>query len=159
MGDDPIAQINIAQVNKDRLRLTSSFEPRGLTPLGHQGQGDRPLGRLRPGRIDFFERPRGGDHFDCNEERRHVDRVLRRSSSTDRWEFEWKGENFDRLLSVYVRYGSAANAIDENRKDFSRVAWGRRRENRRVFHSGGSQREEQREQISGRSTLTSLPVG
>lgn len=37
---------------------------------------------------------------------------------------EWKGENFDRLLSVYVRYGRAANAIDENRKDFHRVEWG-----------------------------------
>jgi hypothetical protein len=52
MGDDPIAQVNIAQVNKDRLRLTSSFGPRGLTPLCRQGQGDRPWGRLRPGRID-----------------------------------------------------------------------------------------------------------
>lgn len=37
---------------------------------------------------------------------------------------EWKGDNFDRLLSVYVRYGRAANAIDENRKDFHRVEWG-----------------------------------
>ena len=37
---------------------------------------------------------------------------------------EWKGDNFDRLLSVYVRYGRAANAIDENRKDFQRVGWG-----------------------------------
>jgi hypothetical protein len=25
------------------------------------------------GHLDFFERPRGGDHFDCDEERRHVD--------------------------------------------------------------------------------------
>ncbi|QOZ33260.1 DUF2235 domain-containing protein [Bradyrhizobium sp. CCBAU 53421] len=37
---------------------------------------------------------------------------------------EWKDENFDRLLSVYVRFGRAANAIDENRKDFQRVPWG-----------------------------------
>jgi uncharacterized protein (DUF2235 family) len=37
---------------------------------------------------------------------------------------EWKDDNFDRLLSVYVRYGRAANAIDENRKDFHRVEWG-----------------------------------
>jgi uncharacterized protein (DUF2235 family) len=37
---------------------------------------------------------------------------------------EWKDENFDRLLSVYVRYGRAANAIDENRQDFQRVPWG-----------------------------------
>lgn len=37
---------------------------------------------------------------------------------------EWKDENFDRLLSAYVRFGRAANAIDENRKDFQRVQWG-----------------------------------
>lgn len=37
---------------------------------------------------------------------------------------EWKGMNFDRLLSAYVPYGRAANAIDENRKDFDRVKWG-----------------------------------
>jgi uncharacterized protein (DUF2235 family) len=37
---------------------------------------------------------------------------------------EWKGDNFDRLLSAYVRYGRAANAIDESRKDFQRVGWG-----------------------------------
>jgi uncharacterized protein (DUF2235 family) len=37
---------------------------------------------------------------------------------------EWKDENFDRLLSVYVRFGRAANAIDENRQDFQRVEWG-----------------------------------
>lgn len=37
---------------------------------------------------------------------------------------EWKGENFDRLLSRYVHYARSANAIDENRKDFQRVAWG-----------------------------------
>jgi uncharacterized protein (DUF2235 family) len=37
---------------------------------------------------------------------------------------EWKDENFDRLLSKYVHYARSANAIDENRKDFRRVAWG-----------------------------------
>ena len=37
---------------------------------------------------------------------------------------EWKDENFDRLLSRYVYYARSANAIDENRKDFQRVAWG-----------------------------------
>jgi uncharacterized protein (DUF2235 family) len=37
---------------------------------------------------------------------------------------EWKDENFDRLLSKYVYYARSANAIDENRKDFQRVAWG-----------------------------------
>ena len=37
---------------------------------------------------------------------------------------EWKDENFDRLLSKYVAYARSANAIDENRKDFQRVAWG-----------------------------------
>jgi uncharacterized protein (DUF2235 family) len=37
---------------------------------------------------------------------------------------EWKGENFDRLLSHYVNYARSANAIDEARKDFDRVAWG-----------------------------------
>jgi uncharacterized protein (DUF2235 family) len=37
---------------------------------------------------------------------------------------EWKGENFDRLLSRHVTYARAANAIDEMRKDFDRVAWG-----------------------------------
>lgn len=36
----------------------------------------------------------------------------------------WKGENFDRLLSRFVRYARSANAIDETRKDFDRVAWG-----------------------------------
>jgi uncharacterized protein (DUF2235 family) len=41
---------------------------------------------------------------------------------------EWKGENFDRLLSKYVHYARAANAIDENRKDFQRVGWGGREE-------------------------------
>lgn len=37
---------------------------------------------------------------------------------------DWKGENFDRLLSRFVRYARSANAIDETRKDFDRVAWG-----------------------------------
>jgi uncharacterized protein (DUF2235 family) len=37
---------------------------------------------------------------------------------------EWKGENFDRLLSRRVAFARAANAIDETRKDFDRVAWG-----------------------------------
>ena len=37
---------------------------------------------------------------------------------------EWKGENFDRLLSRFVPYARSANAIDETRKDFDRVAWG-----------------------------------
>lgn len=37
---------------------------------------------------------------------------------------EWKGRNFDRLLSRYAVYARAANAIDENRADFARVPWG-----------------------------------
>jgi uncharacterized protein (DUF2235 family) len=37
---------------------------------------------------------------------------------------EWKDDNFDRLLSVYAKFGRAANAIDENRQDFQRVEWG-----------------------------------
>jgi uncharacterized protein (DUF2235 family) len=37
---------------------------------------------------------------------------------------EWKGENFDRLLSRHVHYARSANAIDEIQKDFGRVAWG-----------------------------------
>lgn len=37
---------------------------------------------------------------------------------------EWKSENFDRLLSKQVRYARSANAIDETRADFDRVAWG-----------------------------------
>lgn len=37
---------------------------------------------------------------------------------------EWKGEHFDRLLSRFVSYARAANAIDENRADFARVRWG-----------------------------------
>jgi len=41
---------------------------------------------------------------------------------------EWKGENFDRLLSRFVHYARSANAIDERRKDFARVGWGGRQE-------------------------------
>lgn len=37
---------------------------------------------------------------------------------------EWKGENFDRLLSRFVGYARSANAIDETREDFTRVGWG-----------------------------------
>lgn len=37
---------------------------------------------------------------------------------------EWKGANFDRLLSRFVGYARSANAIDETRKDFDRVGWG-----------------------------------
>lgn len=37
---------------------------------------------------------------------------------------EWKAENFDRLLSKHVQHARSANAIDETRKDFDRVAWG-----------------------------------
>lgn len=37
---------------------------------------------------------------------------------------EWKGENFDRLLSRFVTYARSANAIDEIRADFERVPWG-----------------------------------
>ncbi len=37
---------------------------------------------------------------------------------------EWKGENFDRLLSRFVSYARSANAIDELRRDFDRVGWG-----------------------------------
>ena len=41
-----------------------------------------------------------------------------------RWHFaEWKGEYFDRLLSRFVTYARSANAIDETRVDFTRVAW------------------------------------
>lgn len=36
----------------------------------------------------------------------------------------WKGANFDRLLSRHVAFARSANAIDETRKDFDRVAWG-----------------------------------
>lgn len=37
---------------------------------------------------------------------------------------EWKAENFDRLLSKHVKHARSANAIDETRADFDRVAWG-----------------------------------
>ncbi|MBB3148576.1 uncharacterized protein (DUF2235 family) [Phyllobacterium trifolii] len=37
---------------------------------------------------------------------------------------EWKAEHFDRLLSRFVCYARAANAIDETRQDFDRVGWG-----------------------------------
>lgn len=37
---------------------------------------------------------------------------------------EWKGDNFDRLLSRFVNYGRSANAIDETRQDFARLQWG-----------------------------------
>jgi uncharacterized protein (DUF2235 family) len=37
---------------------------------------------------------------------------------------EWKGQNFDRLLSRHVAFARAANAVDETRKDFDRVGWG-----------------------------------
>lgn len=37
---------------------------------------------------------------------------------------EWKADNFDRLLSKHVKHARSANAIDETRKDFDRVAWG-----------------------------------
>lgn len=37
---------------------------------------------------------------------------------------EWTGQYFDRLLSKHVRFARSANAIDETRKDFQRVAWG-----------------------------------
>jgi uncharacterized protein (DUF2235 family) len=37
---------------------------------------------------------------------------------------EWKGANFDRLLSRHVGYARSANAIDETRADFDRVPWG-----------------------------------
>ncbi|WP_027545308.1 DUF2235 domain-containing protein [Bradyrhizobium sp. WSM2254] len=37
---------------------------------------------------------------------------------------EWKGENFDKLLSRHVAFARAANAIDETRRDFDRVGWG-----------------------------------
>jgi hypothetical protein len=37
---------------------------------------------------------------------------------------EWQAEHFDRLLSRFVTYAGAANAIDETRADFDRVGWG-----------------------------------
>ena len=36
---------------------------------------------------------------------------------------EWRGANFDRLLSRHVAFARSANAIDERRKDFDRVGW------------------------------------
>jgi uncharacterized protein (DUF2235 family) len=39
---------------------------------------------------------------------------------------EWRSANFDRLLSKYVHAARSANAIDERRKDFDRVAWGQK---------------------------------
>ena len=36
----------------------------------------------------------------------------------------WEGKNFNRLLSRFVTYARSANAIDETRADFDRVAWG-----------------------------------
>lgn len=39
---------------------------------------------------------------------------------------EWKSQNFDRLLSMYVGTARSANAIDERRKDFDRVTWGQK---------------------------------
>jgi hypothetical protein len=36
----------------------------------------------------------------------------------------WEGKNFNRLLSRFVIYARSANAIDETRADFNRVAWG-----------------------------------
>jgi hypothetical protein len=39
---------------------------------------------------------------------------------------EWRSENFDRLLSMYVGTARSANAIDERRKDFDRVTWGQK---------------------------------
>lgn len=42
---------------------------------------------------------------------------------------EWKGENYDRLLSRYVGTARSANAIDERRKDFDRATWGQKESN------------------------------
>lgn len=41
---------------------------------------------------------------------------------------QWKGENFDRVLSRHVPYARSANAIDESREDFDRCPWGRSKE-------------------------------
>jgi Uncharacterized alpha/beta hydrolase domain (DUF2235) len=38
---------------------------------------------------------------------------------------QWKGENFDRVLSRHVKYARSANAIDELREDFMRCPWGK----------------------------------
>lgn len=37
---------------------------------------------------------------------------------------EWKGDNFNRLLSRFVPFARSANAIDETRADFDRLPWG-----------------------------------
>jgi Uncharacterized alpha/beta hydrolase domain (DUF2235) len=41
---------------------------------------------------------------------------------------QWRGVNFNRLLSRFVTYARSANAVDETRADFDRVAWGPTRE-------------------------------
>ncbi|MBB4383254.1 hypothetical protein GGD61_007953 [Bradyrhizobium sp. SBR1B] len=46
---------------------------------------------------------------------------------------EWKGANFDRLLSRHVAFARSANSIDETRKDFDRVGWGGGNEGAPVF--------------------------
>ncbi len=46
---------------------------------------------------------------------------------------EWKGENFDRLLSRFVTFARAANSIDETRADFDRVGWGPTRDMPKTF--------------------------
>lgn len=46
---------------------------------------------------------------------------------------EWKGANFDRLLSRHVAFARSANAIDERWKDFDRVGWGGGNEGPPVF--------------------------
>lgn len=42
---------------------------------------------------------------------------------------QWKGDHFDRLLSRHVPYARSANAIDECRKDFKRLPWGKSGDN------------------------------
>lgn len=37
---------------------------------------------------------------------------------------QWEGKNFNRLLSRFVTYARSANALDETRADFDRLAWG-----------------------------------
>jgi hypothetical protein len=46
---------------------------------------------------------------------------------------EWKGENFDKLLSRHVAFARSANAIDETRLDFDRVGWGGSEEGAPLF--------------------------
>ena len=41
-----------------------------------------------------------------------------------RHQAEWKGEHFPKLLSRFVPFARSANAIDEARADFDRLAWG-----------------------------------